>query len=118
MTGLSLIDDDLRDMTFSGCRIDLSSFRSTKFDDVVFTDCRMEQADFTEADLRGVRFEGCDLTGAQFTGAQMTGARLSRCDLTGIGGVTSMRGAIVTSSDAVALAFILAGALGITIEDD
>ena len=84
----------------------------------MFTDCRMEQADFTEADLRGARFTGCDLTGAQFTGAQMTGARLTRCELADIGGVTSMRGSIVTSADAVALAFILAGALGITIEDD
>ena len=68
--------------------------------------------------LRGARFEGCDLTGAQFSGARMTGTRLARCELTGISGVTSMRGAIVTSADAVALAFILAGALGITIEDD
>jgi hypothetical protein len=29
-----------------------------------------------------------------------------------------MRGSIVTSADAVSLAFILASALGITIEDD
>ena len=118
MTGLSLIDDHVRDVTFAGCRVDLSSFRSSKFNEVVFTDCRMEQADFTEADLRGARFEGCDLTGAQFTSAQMTGTRLSRCELSGISGVSSMRGAVVTSSDAVALAFILAGALGIAIEDD
>lgn len=118
MTGLSMIDVTMRDVTFIACRVDLSSFRDSKLNDVVFTDCRMEQADFTEADLRGARFTGCDLTGAQFTGAQMGGARLSRCELTGIGGVTSMRGAIVTSADAVALAFILANALGITIEDD
>ncbi len=118
MTGLSFIDNHLRDVTFDGCRIDLSSFRASKFDDVVFTGCRMEQADFADADLRGARFEGCDLTGAQFSAARMTGARLSRCELTEINGVTSMRGAIVTSADAVALAFILAGALGITIEDD
>ena len=65
-----------------------------------------------------VRFTGCDLTGAQFTGAQMAGARLTRCELTGIGGVTSMRGSVVTSADAVALAFILASALGITIDDE
>jgi len=118
MTGLSCLDDHLRDVTFEGCRIDLSSFRTSKFDDVVFTGCRMEQADFADADLRGACFEGCDLTGAQFSGARMTGARFTRCELTGILGVTSMRGAIITSADAVALAFILAGALGITIEDD
>lgn len=117
MTGLSLLDDDLRDVRFEGCRVDLSAFRMSKFGDVLFTGCRMSQADFTEADLRGARFEDCDLTGAQFSGARMTGARFARCDLTGITGVTSMRGAIITSADAVTLAYILAGALGIAIED-
>lgn len=118
MTGLSWLDDDLRDVTIDGCRIDLSSFRASKFDDVLFTGCRMEQADFADADLRGARFEGCDLTGAQFSGARMTGTRFAGCELTGISGVTSMRGAIITSAGAVAVAFILANALGITIEDD
>lgn len=118
MTGASMLDDHLRDITFSGCRIDLSSFRASRFEDVVFTDCRMEQADFADADLRGARFEGCDLTGVQFSGARMSGTRFSRCELTGVSGVTSMRGAIITSTDAVALADILANALGIKIEDD
>jgi uncharacterized protein YjbI with pentapeptide repeats len=118
MTGLSLLDADLRDVRLEGCRIDLSAFRMSKFDDVLFTGCRMGQADFTEADLRGARFEDCDLTGAQFSGARMTGTRFARCDLTDITGVTSMRGAVVTSADAVTLAYILARALGITIEDD
>ena len=118
MTGLSLLDNDLRDVTFSGCRIDLSSFRASKLDDVVFTDCRMEQADFGDADLCRARFVGCILTGAQFSGARMMGTRFARCELTGISGVPSMRGAIITSTDAVALAAILAGALGITIDDD
>ncbi len=117
MTGLNL-HDDLRDVRFDGCRIDLSAFRMSKFADVLFTGCRMAQADFTEADLRGARFEDCDLTGAQFSGARMTGTRFARCDLTEVSGVTSMRGAVVTSADAVTLAYILAGALGITIEDD
>jgi len=88
------------------------TFRASKF--VVFTGCRMEQADFGNADLRGARFEGCDLTGAQFSGARMTGTGFVRCDLTGITGVTSMRGAVISSTDAVALARTLA----ITIEDD
>ncbi len=78
----------------------------------------MEQADFGDADLRGARFEGCNLAGAQFSGARMTGTRFARCDLTEIAGVTSMRGAFITSTDVVALAYILAGALGITVDDD
>lgn len=118
LTGLSWLDGGIRDTEFSNCRIDLASFRATKFIDVVFSGCRMEQADFGDCDLRGARFSDCDLTGAQFNGAQMTGTRFSDCGLDGIGGVTSLRGAIIRSRDLFTLTFTLAAALGITIEDD
>jgi len=118
MTGLSWLDGGLRDVMFADCRMDLASFRSSRFSDVVFSGCRLSQAEFGEADLSGARFEDCDLTGAQFSGARMTGTRLVGCDLTGIDGVTSLRGAIITSGDARALAATLAAALGITIRDE
>jgi uncharacterized protein YjbI with pentapeptide repeats len=118
MTGVSWLDGGLRDVTFTDCRMDLVSFCASTFKDVVFSGCRLEQADFGDADLSGARFEDCDLSGAQFSGARMTGTRLARCDLTGISGVTSMRGAIITSASALALAVTLASALGITIDDD
>jgi uncharacterized protein YjbI with pentapeptide repeats len=118
MTGLSFLAGVIRDVTFSGSRIDLASFSNTKFSSVVFTECRLDQANFGDANLSGTRFLNCDLTGAQFSGATLTGARFTGCDLTGISGVTSMRGAIITSSDAFTLARIFADALGIKIEDD
>jgi uncharacterized protein YjbI with pentapeptide repeats len=117
MTGLSWAGGGVRETVLSSCRMDLVSFRFTVFKHTVFTDCRLSQADFTGADLRGARFEGCDLSGAQFSGAQMTGTRFAGCTLDGISGVTSMRGAIVTGADALALAYSLASALGISIED-
>jgi uncharacterized protein YjbI with pentapeptide repeats len=118
MTGFSLLSGAVRDVTFSGSRIDLASFSNTKFSTVVFTECRLDQANFGDADLSGVRFINCDLTGAQFSGATLTQARFTGCDLTGISGITSMRGAIITSSDAFTLARIFADALGIEIEDE
>ncbi len=117
MTGLSWLDGQFRDVTFDRCRMDLASFRSTACTDVVFSHCRLDQADFGESDLRGARFDGCDLTGAQFDKARLSGARFADCELTGIGGVTSFAGAIVKSNDLLALTFVLAGALGIRIED-
>lgn len=117
MTGLSWLDGQFRDVVFDQCRMDLASFRSTACDQVVFTGCRMEQADFGEADLRGARFEHCDLTGAQFEQARMSGARFAGCQLTGITGVTSFRGATISSDDLFALTYLLAGALGISIEE-
>jgi Pentapeptide repeats (8 copies)/Pentapeptide repeats (9 copies) len=116
MTGLSWLDGQFRDVTFDQCRMDLASFRSTACDQVVFSGCRLEQADFGEADLRGARFERCDLTGAQFDQARMSGARFTGCQLAEITGVTSFRGATISSEDLFALTYLLAGALGITIE--
>ncbi|MHB1431987.1 MAG: pentapeptide repeat-containing protein [Streptosporangiaceae bacterium] len=118
MTGLVCLDGRLRDVSFTECQIDLASFRASRFTDVLFSGCRLRQADFGDADLSGARFENCDLTGASFNGAKMTGTRLRGCELAGLSGVTSLRGAILTSADAVALALTLAGALGIRVEDE
>jgi uncharacterized protein YjbI with pentapeptide repeats len=117
MTGLSWAGGSVRETALRSCRMDLASFRFTTFKHAVFTDCRLTQADFTAADLRGARFERCDLSGAQFSQAQMTGTRFAGCTLDGINGVASMRGAIVAGADALALAYSLASALGISIED-
>jgi uncharacterized protein YjbI with pentapeptide repeats len=117
MTGLSWAGGSVRETVFGSCRMDLVSFRFATFKHTVFTDCRLTQAEFTGADLRGARFERCDLSGAQFSQAQMTGTRLAGCTLDGINGVTSMRGAIVDRADALALAYSLASALGISIEE-
>jgi uncharacterized protein YjbI with pentapeptide repeats len=117
MTGLALLASSVRDVVFRDCRMDLASFSGSRFADVVFANCRLDQANFGDADLSGVRFDSCDLSGAQFSGATLTGARFSGCDLTGMAGVTSLRGAIITSSDATTLARIFAEALGITIDD-
>jgi uncharacterized protein YjbI with pentapeptide repeats len=118
MTGLSWAEGSMRETTLEGCRMDMASFRFSAFKGVVFTDCKLTQADFQEADLRGARFEHCDLSGIQFSGAQMEGTRISDCILDAINGVTSLKGAIIKSRDAVALTYSLASALGIKIEDD
>jgi uncharacterized protein YjbI with pentapeptide repeats len=118
MTGLSWTEGSIREVTFDSCRMDLASFRFATLKNVVFSDCKLVRADFQETDLRSTRFESCDLTGAQFSKAQMEGTRFSNCTLAGINGVTSLKGAIVKNRDALALTYSLAGALGITIEDD
>src|SRR5262245_20825015 len=86
-TGPIYIDGGVRDVAVRTCRLDLSTWRATKFTKVVFVDCDLRGADFMGADLRGVRFENCDLTTAQMSNAKLDGARFVRCDLVGLGGV-------------------------------
>lgn len=118
MTGAALLATGVRDVAFRDCRMDLVSFSGSKFTNVTFTNCRLDQANLGETDLSGTQFDGCDLSAAQFSGATLTGARFTACDLTGISGVTSLRGAIITTSDALALARIFAEALGITVDHE
>ena len=116
MTGFQWVDGLVRDVTFEGCRLDLSTFRFSKFTDVVFTGCKLTGIDFTNADLGGARFVDCDLGGAQFNHANLDGTRFTRCELVDIGGAVDMRGAVLEGHNLVALAHTLAVALGITIE--
>src|SRR5216683_382538 len=113
MTGWSWVEGSIRGATFEGCRMDMASFRFSTLKGVVLANCKLAQADFQEADLRGTRFEHCDLSGAQFSKAQTEGTRFSDCTLAGINGVTSLRGSIIKSRDALALTYSLASALGI-----
>ncbi len=117
MTGFTWITGTMDDVRFDNCRIDLGYFSGTRFSDVLFTECRLDQVNFGGAELTGVRFENCGLAGAQFSGARLADTRFTGCDLTGISGVTSLRGASMASSDALALAAAFAEALGIKIED-
>jgi len=117
LTGTSWINCLFRDAVFDSTPIDLATFRFSRFKKVVFQGCKLPRADFQDADLRGVRFEHCDLTGAQFSNAEMTGTRFINCSLFDINGVFSLKGAIVKSADAMDLAYSLASALGITVED-
>jgi uncharacterized protein YjbI with pentapeptide repeats len=118
MTGASLTECALRDVSFESCRMDLAAFRFCRFSNCIFTDCKLSHADFQNADLRTVRFENCDLTGVQFSNALMEGAYFADCSLLDISGVASLKGATVKSHDAIGLLYSLAGTLGIRIDDD
>ena len=117
MTGMAWNDALIRDVTFTDCKIDLANWRFARFDAVTFDGCNLSGADFTDADLRGASFTGCDLSGAQFHNAKMAGARFRSCELQGIGGVTGWEGAIVHPDDLLGLAYVLAGALGIKVQE-
>lgn len=115
-TGLIYIDGGVRDVTLRDCRLDLSTWRATKFTKAAFIGCDLRGADFIGADLRGVLFENCDLSTAQVSNAKLDGARFVDCDLVGLGGVASLAGATVRADDLAALTELLAQALGITVE--
>lgn len=116
MTGWSCVNSVVRDVTFTGCRLDLAGFRFSRLRHVVFEDCRLSGVDFTNTGFDSVRFSGCDLTGARLHHATMSDTRLEDCQLSDLSGVAALAGATVASADLLPLTFSLAANLGITVE--
>lgn len=115
LTGVQIVDSVLGDVVFDEAKIDLGSFRFSRFRRVLFRGCNLQRADFTGADIRGVRFTDCDLAGAQFSQVKAAGASFANCLLDGVGGVASLAGASVRASDLLALSQVFATALGIEV---
>ncbi|MEU7767008.1 pentapeptide repeat-containing protein [Nocardia sp. NPDC049190] len=117
LTGLSLTDGVLRDVTVDDTRADLASFRGSKFQKVVFTGCNLAGADFQRVRFRSVRFEGCDLTGAQFSQATIEhNTAFLDCRLVDVRGVRGLKGAQVRGDDLLGLAGSVAREIGIEVD--
>lgn len=116
MTGWQWTNGVVKDVTFTGCRMDLAGLRFSRLRHVVFDGCRLTGVDLTNAELTSVRFTNCDLTGARLHHATMDNVRLEGCVLEDVTGVEALRGATVASGDLLPLTFSMAASLGITVE--
>jgi uncharacterized protein YjbI with pentapeptide repeats len=118
LAGAQLYGSELRRVVFSGCKLDSVNFRATRLHDVRFEHCVLRDVDFADAELTG-----CTFAGSQLVRADLSRARLDRTDLRGaelglIIDAQSLRGAIVSSGQLVALAPVLAATLGLVVSDD
>ena len=118
LTGVSWTEGLVRDAVLSDCRIDLSSFAATRFDQVIFERCLLMQADFQEANLRAVRFVDCDLTEADLMDARFDRCELRGCTIDGIRGAERLRGVAMPWEDIVASVGTFAAAVGVKVLDD
>jgi uncharacterized protein YjbI with pentapeptide repeats len=118
LTGVDLSGSRLDSVTFSNCRLDLSSFRFAQIEIVHFESCRMEEADFYDALLRSVTFEDCDLSRATLTGATFANSDMRGCDLSSVHGAERLRGVRMPWADVIRSAGQLAAGIGIEVLDE
>lgn len=116
-SGIILSDTGIRDVVFSGVKLNLANFRMAKLVNVRFEDCDLQESDFKEAQLQKVVFSGCDMTGTDFLQAKMHNVDLRGSNITAIRGLTGLRGATIDTTQLIGLANPLAAELGIKIGD-
>ncbi len=116
MVGLDVASGVLSDVTFTGCLLDLASFRFTKLTRVKFEGCRLRGADLSGATLTDVQFTDCDLSQAQVHQMQTTRGQLAACQLAGLKSPSGLRGMRVSPLDLLELAGLLATDAGIVLD--
>jgi uncharacterized protein YjbI with pentapeptide repeats len=113
LTGVQVVETEIRDDLWLGCGADMASFRHARLTNVTFQECSLREADFTGLRAERVQFHGCHLRGAGFHHARFAGSELRRCRLDGIEGVEGLRGTSMELVELVSLAPLLASALGV-----
>lgn len=116
-SGLQLQTSSLKDVTFSGCKLDLANFRFSMLTNVCFEDCVLDEADFYAAELHNVAFVRSSLIKTQFSGAKLKLVDFRSSDVVSILGLGSLAGAVIDSSQLAALAPLLAAQLKIAVRD-
>ncbi len=117
-SGIQLQNSTLKDVTFTGCKLNMANFRFAELFNAVFVDCALDEADFYGASLHNVQFKNCTLAKTQFSSARLKQADLRTSDISGVLGIGSLAGAIIDSMQLVHLAPMLAAELRITVADD
>lgn len=101
-----------------GGRVDFANLRGAELVDVTFHGVDLRDLDLGSANLRRVRFSGCRIGRLDVAGARLEAVDLRGSDITdGLDGVGDLRGAVVSSSQLLQLAPLMAAHLGVVVED-
>lgn len=116
--GLRLSVDLGQDVYLQDCRFDAATLRISRVRGlIVFDGCTFADA-VVGGDLSSVVFSGCSFDGAEFAATAAEGCDLRGSRLGLARGLLTLRGARVTSDQAVSFAPRLASEAGLTVEED
>jgi uncharacterized protein YjbI with pentapeptide repeats len=117
LAGAEVFGARLQRMTLHGCKLDSVNFRDAELTEVIFDSCLLRDVDFTGATLTRTSFTGSRLAATTFVRTTLEKVDLRGAELGITTDATSLRGAIVTPAQLVAMAPVLAESLGIVVAD-
>jgi uncharacterized protein YjbI with pentapeptide repeats len=118
LTGLSLAEARIAEVSFKACKLDYANFRHCEIEQVSFEDCVLTGADFQGASIEATVFSRCQLVEVDFTNTAMSLVDLRGSKLTLAGSALGLRGAIIDPLQLMELSQTLAQQLGITVTPD
>jgi len=115
--GVQLHGSVLERVLIRGGKIDYLNLRKARLKDVVFENCVLVEPDFGGARLERVAFVDCVLKGADLSAATLVDVDLRAAAELGIAkGIDRLAGAVISPTQLLDLAPVLAAALGVRVE--
>jgi uncharacterized protein YjbI with pentapeptide repeats len=114
---LELYDANLRRVSFVGCKLGFMNLRGADLADVAFTDCVLEDLDLMRTTASRVALTGCRIERLEVSHASLSDVDLRGAELADISGLEGLRGVTVSIDQLLDLAPVLAGRLGIRVEE-
>lgn len=118
MSGALFTRGNFGEVSVTRCRLDGASFRMSEMRSVAFDADDLRSGDFYASKLVDTRIFDCDLTGAEFSKASAPGLRLHGSTLYDVKGSHYLSGAVIESSQVLAVALGVLSALRIEVDDD
>jgi len=113
--GLVLSGSHLVDVVFDNCQLEGVNLRFASLRRVEFRHCQLREADFSQATLASVKLTSCDLTGSDWSGVTLRETDLRSSTLTAIHGVTGLKGATISATQAIELVPSFISSLGLKV---
>lgn len=113
--GLVLSGSSLVDVVFDNCQLEGVNLRFASLRRVEFRHCQLKEADFSQATLASVKLTSCDLTSSDWSGVTLRSVDLRSSTLTAIRGVTCLKGATISATQAIELVPSFVSNLGLDV---
>jgi uncharacterized protein YjbI with pentapeptide repeats len=117
LAGVEVYASVLRRVTFEHCKLDTVNFRDAGLTDVTFDNCVLRNVDFGGARIKRTAFPQSRLTAVKLFQTTLDQVDLRDAELGLTADPTSLRGAIVTTAQLLAMAPLLADSIGIVVQD-
>jgi uncharacterized protein YjbI with pentapeptide repeats len=115
--GLRVSFDHASDLSIVDCRLDYATIRMEKVKGgAVFTGCSFREATIG-GDLSNTRFVDCDFVETEFRATRAAKCDLSSSRIASARGLLSLRGATISSEQAVAVSTMIAAEAGLIVAD-
>jgi uncharacterized protein YjbI with pentapeptide repeats len=118
MAGINLSRAVIKDVTFSGCKLDLANFRFSKLVRVAFVDCSLTDADFVSAELNHVTFTRCVVERTAFDHCKAFSVDLRGAQLISLSGWQSLKGVSIDTAQLMSIAPQIAQEIGLSVTDE